>query len=587
MRILFAILLFAITSCGGGGNSTVSISSPSLKGVVAVGAPVSGAQISLIDANGTTVDGGVTGSDGSYTISSIGSLTPPLLISATATIAGRSTTYYSVLTSFNTTTNIANVTPITDAALTQAVGKSLAEIANTSTSEIKNISATSVTTALQKIVTSLSDILNQITSSMASSFDPIKTEFVADGKNGADKINDLISVNKIMTASGVEVDLIDKSNSVGVVTVTSSSAPPKLPKLPDVVISTSIEYLGDFIKNANASLADASSFDGNFLTDMFDSNYKSNCANKTTTLSQIRGVSRSYYLGAKLTGLSVDSCSGNICQVSLTATTSAGSVITLQDKLKLDTTQNKFLWYGNQSPFKATFESSYSYNPDTGVFGSGIVFKLQNPCDESKYQSGVVTLQSGNTAPDFTQNLVKKAACPPTMYHYNGLPFDDGNVANCGTSIDTTNNQALVTQINEKINQGNYLAVFTAHTSINRSDVTPDVYRMQINKPISSTIRLNADAFPKIVLNSGTGLPCAQISNADDFSIGGTLCISADTNSCTYGNTKTTSKMFDPIPLFKKYCALASDGWVNGDTINKYYFHVIDKAGRDLHVSNQ
>ena len=97
---LIAAAVTVLTACGGGGSVT-----PTISGVVATGAPVSGGKVSLKCTSGS-VTGITTGTDGSYSVADASALVPPCLAEAT----GGTQALHSIATGYGTT----NVTPITE-----------------------------------------------------------------------------------------------------------------------------------------------------------------------------------------------------------------------------------------------------------------------------------------------------------------------------------------------------------------------------------------------------------------------------------------------------------------------------------------
>ena len=107
---LFLSILFAISSCGGGGDgsSNPTPTASTISGTAATGNPIESAQVTVLDSTGATASG-TTGTDGSFSIS-FSEPKPPYILKVT-TSSG--TTLYSVSADSETTTTI-NITPLTD-----------------------------------------------------------------------------------------------------------------------------------------------------------------------------------------------------------------------------------------------------------------------------------------------------------------------------------------------------------------------------------------------------------------------------------------------------------------------------------------
>ena len=122
MKVLFfGLMMFAalcLTACGGGGGGSTpsnNTSGGTISGVAATGSPIVGVTVTVVDSKGNTLTASKpTGSDGSFSISGTGSLTPPLLLQIKSnTGVTNGTTLYSVSAGTSATQTI-NITPLTD-----------------------------------------------------------------------------------------------------------------------------------------------------------------------------------------------------------------------------------------------------------------------------------------------------------------------------------------------------------------------------------------------------------------------------------------------------------------------------------------
>ena len=118
---LAAVAAMIAVGCGGGGSSApgaAPLAAPTqLKGVAAVGAPLAGASISVVDSDASTADPVpvIAGPDGSFTIDVTG-LRAPLMVVATLTTDGLVTRTVAVVPTVTMNAdNTANVTPLTNA----------------------------------------------------------------------------------------------------------------------------------------------------------------------------------------------------------------------------------------------------------------------------------------------------------------------------------------------------------------------------------------------------------------------------------------------------------------------------------------
>ena len=418
---LSVFFITVLASCGGGGGGS---STTSLSGSISQGAPIAGAKITLIDAKGTVVDGGTSASDGSYAVTDISSLTAPILISAQAYVGGKPVTYRSVLAQ-NGTNNTANVTPITDAVLAQASGKSTALVELSASTTLANMDLTKLTSTTNKFVTVISNVLNQITTGTSSSFNPFTTSFIANGESAADKVNDLLRFTSTFSPTGVITDITDKSNSVGTVTVTDSSNASALPALPQDVMKVKPQYLSNFVTAITDAVSTPAKLDGAALDNLFDSQFLDNGMVKSDIVSMFRTEGRDTVLGAKFSNPKLEYCdTNNVCLIYITLK-NTNAEVRLDLIVKYYPTQTKFVGYGNQFKFQAEFGSSLKKEYDQSdnfTLRSQIQFNINSKSVLwNKYQSAKVTLQSGSTAPDLTYDFVLKPNyCSTSIGNYYG-----------------------------------------------------------------------------------------------------------------------------------------------------------------------
>lgn len=265
-----AIAVSVLAACGGSGGSTSTTASTtsnatpsSLAGTVAVGGAISGANITVIDANGKSV---TTTSDasGNYSISLTG-LTAPLLIVASDP-TGVHPALASVVASIPTGTTapvIGNVTTLTTAvaALLTTSGNTLELAGSGSLSSLAQTG--SVTAAVAKLNTALSNILpaNGI---KAGSFDPVGTTFTAN-QTGADAVIDAVQVVPAPNGGTQIISAAAPSNGIALNQSTSVSTPLAAP-------SVSAGYLSSLMSELAQCLAGTASA----CTQAVDTNYKEN-----------------------------------------------------------------------------------------------------------------------------------------------------------------------------------------------------------------------------------------------------------------------------------------------------------------------
>lgn len=186
-----AMLSAVLAACGGGGGGAstpvasgpVATTAKTLSGTVAVGAPIINATLTIKDANGTTRTATV-GADGGYTGISVDGLVAPFQIQACGLVDGSYQCIYAVALK----DGVANVTPITNATVTLALGKDASSMFGAgghapSTTEL-NAQSQQLATALGPVLTALG---------LPANLDFSTTAFKAD-RTGVDKLLDAVKV---------------------------------------------------------------------------------------------------------------------------------------------------------------------------------------------------------------------------------------------------------------------------------------------------------------------------------------------------------------------------------------------------------
>ena len=599
--ISLCIAVGVLSACGGGGGGgSTGNSAQSLTGSVSQGFAITGAQITLIDANGTSVDGGLSDSSGNYSVPDISKLTPPILVIASGNVGGSPISLYSVITS-KSASNTANVTPLTDAIVYQAAGTSPTFLVNNH-SLIAGLDLTQVDSISAKFTTAVSNVLNQLQAGTASSFNPIKTVFTADGVSAVDRANELLKVVTTITPSGVTTDISDKSGNSGSVSVSNSTSTSALPSIPSAITSLDTSKLNNFIAKLNSAFSSGSALDSQFPS-LVASDFRDSGLDKPHEITLFTSTYRNDVIGLTLSNPKILLCFNNgSCGVRITAKFPNGGVTNVDLILKYYANSGSWLLYGNQYEFGAEFSTSltqrFDYsNGNTATINSQIQFTInKDPYNWDQYKSAKVSLQSGTMAPDLTFNFVLKPTycniSTSNGIYYDGMPLDD-NTNNCWTwqQFDNTS-EAILKTINGKIRQGGYVAKFEAWlTSTTRSGPPDSVAYFPIVDPILTTDAIGPSGYPRVTLvqpNTGS-LPYLTIDNSDDFTVSGSLCISSlpwcDAHSNPSPLYTSTVMPKGNIKLPSRIDAKASDGWPAGQIAHSYFIHVRDKAGRDLMTS--
>jgi len=263
----------SLAACGGGGDasSTSAGSNPgnstatptALAGTVAVGGSVAGANITVIDVNGTSLS---TTSDasGNYSASLAGLKAPLLVIAADPT--GVHPTLVSVVSGIPTGTSaplVANVTTLTTAvaALLTASGNPIDLTANGNLASMAGIS--SVTDALAKLKTALSSILSA-NGLNAGSFDPVGTVFTAN-QSGHDAVIDAVRLVPAPAGGTQLISSAAPSTGIALNQATAVSSPLAAPPVSANYLSSLTTQLAQCLAGSAAS-----------CTQALDASYKEN-----------------------------------------------------------------------------------------------------------------------------------------------------------------------------------------------------------------------------------------------------------------------------------------------------------------------
>ncbi len=188
---------------GGGGSTTAGVAAGvtnSLSGLAATGAPLSGAQIKLTCANGTTK---TTTADtaGQYSFADIEGCTAPYVVTATGMVNGTSESFVSVHpTEVNGAQNL-NVTPISNAiAATLSSTGDPSNLASNIATEANNISASAIAVRTTALSSALSGML--ASAGINTGFNLLTGTFSANNQ-GFDKVLDNLSVD--VKSSGIDI----------------------------------------------------------------------------------------------------------------------------------------------------------------------------------------------------------------------------------------------------------------------------------------------------------------------------------------------------------------------------------------------
>ncbi|MDA8086318.1 MAG: hypothetical protein M0Z75_06405 [Nitrospiraceae bacterium] len=240
---LFVSLLMVLSACGGGvGGSSSGPSGSSggtISGVAATGTAIQGVTVELVDSKGHTLTTSKpTGSDGSYSISGTGALTPPFLLKVTSNAGStKGEVLYSVSAGAGATQTI-NITPLTDMILrtyyqvqgTNADAAFGGLVNGTTSGKYTPPTPAVVETIAATVKTIVNSVLSSAGISNASNFDPIAGTITAGTGQGYDKVLDDItgytptttSVSVVLNTGGIaNTVIVTPSTDDGTVTTTT------------------------------------------------------------------------------------------------------------------------------------------------------------------------------------------------------------------------------------------------------------------------------------------------------------------------------------------------------------------------------
>jgi hypothetical protein len=234
-----------------------------MSGTVAIGTALTGATVTVTDANGNMASA-TSGTNGSYSVSLSG-LSAPFLITA-ADPSGASNTLYSVVASANTAGGapvIANVTPLTTAvaALMAQSGDPGSLSGNASA-----ITASAITAAETTLDAAIAPILSA--NSVSASLDPIGTAFTPN-QTGADAVIDSVAVVPSASGSGLQLTSLANPNAPIVLnSSTTVSTPLANPAQPANYLASLLNSLAQCMTGTSSACSTA--IDAHYLNGSFN-----------------------------------------------------------------------------------------------------------------------------------------------------------------------------------------------------------------------------------------------------------------------------------------------------------------------------
>jgi hypothetical protein len=406
------------------------------------------AKVTVLDSTGKTSSSVNVNADGSYSMSTVG-LTPPLLIQATGYSGTQLVTLYSIA---NTGSQVANVTPLTQAIALLSTQTSPDQIFNGNASLP---SASSLTSSISASNTTLQNVLNGlitfVNGATDSSLDFIQTPFSAN-HTGMDRVLDYVSVQpSYQTVGSTQIPTVNIFGTTGNSMVTLVPNQSNNATLGSSSTFPTINFASiPSLLNGISGLVASGDYSSSDWTQYIDSSFLDQGRNLTSFLSHISSmssgssVSNSYSTNYCYTNSSSD----QICSINGTILSSANAVVnTFEMPVILRNGSANWKLYGNQSQVGydvQTFIQKFIRLDnvsltDAQTYASGIHFDIEQ--SSNTIQSATFSVVSNGTQlqnPVF--KLKQQSGC-----EYMGL-VDANNNPTCNNEyvIDGNNSGTVI-----------------------------------------------------------------------------------------------------------------------------------------------
>lgn len=600
-----ACFIFVLISCGGGGGSvTVGKTvgqSTNLVGLASLGTPMVNANIRVIDPTGQIFEG-VTDSAGVFNIVASG-ITFPALVFATGTRADQVITLAGIALLDSAFSSVrVNVTPFTDAIITQVLGKSPSYLFE-NPFELSRVSTTQINLVASRLVQATSPVIDSIQAGASARFNPLNSPFVADGADPFDKVLDLVDVN--LTANrartSLDINLTSRIGQIRTVTLTSNTVSvDRLPVISATEAGVRIDQLFALSDRMNLAFSSASRVVSSDFADLFDDEYKNNGQNKMQRLGFLRDPARSsVVVGNVYKTPKIQHCDGanSTCTVQIHQTNSMGSTFILETRVRFDATLGRWLIQGNGFDDLLINFSSYALlDRSDDVIKMGIGFGIRDGAKSDQYKSAMIEFFDSQSRPLGEPILFRqKSQCPVTGNSYFGMPLDEGTLYNtCATWIDLDNDANYIRDMNQTIKAGGIRLRARAFYSPDWTGVHVAQSEIILINPLLHPDDITRDMFPSVEITRDASGPLLRVRNASDFSLVGSVCLSSagSPQYCDMTDLPRHTSEYRPRtpgvpePLTSIYRPKDADGWETDASIRYYFINARDKYGRNLRVSN-
>lgn len=585
----------ALMACGGGGGST-AVTTPSISGVAAVGAPLPGATVKLKGANGTVI---TTTADatGAYTFADVSALTAPMMLEASGTAGGVAYTLHSILMTAPATgvSGVLNVTPATEAVVAQATGQSPAAVFADPV-KIKAVEPTKLADAKAKLKAALADVLVAL-GLPAADVDLFTTVFTANG-TGLDKLLDTIQFQSADDGTGAaqNISVANKNTGASVSitpTTVAGSSKVESPSKDDLALNTAT--IKAFIDAFNASVTPVGGTQSpamaTAMAELFDTNYLDSGYDKTAQMVDLATNA----VGVKMLDYVLQGCDGatKICKGEISLLQEDGKTIEQFPMRLIQGTDGKWRAYGNRSPFdfdlKPVAWANYTVSggvanaPSVDVgFNFWFTGKVGNSTTRTYNSARLYTSNDNGANWGLVAGFKTKSGC-----NADGLPIADGNANNCG-NVQSVSDTAANTNNAARL-AGTRKFKVMAYTSSDFSG--PSVDYVQHAKKDNFTIATGTAA----ITNSGMSITAADLGSNSvrfagpvrDLSIGTTINGQSGGNM-SFSSTETAGLAgVVTAAKAKTLCGVSASCYVYGTdaVINRITLNKRDAQERGLWVT--
>ena len=470
LSLLSGMTAFLI-ACGGSGSADKNTSS--LSGVVAIGTAMSNASVTLKDGNGKT-ETTTTDESGNFVFSNVSGFTPPLMLQVKGTVAGQSYVLHSLMTSTPALgSNTLNVTPATDAIVTQALGSDPIGIFNDA-EKIKKIDPAKLSESKAKVLAALKDAMAKLN---IDNVDVMSGKFTAN-KTGMDKLFDLLEFSSDSSTGAVK---LTNKNTKATITVNADA---KLSDVSTIAMSQeeaslNISGIDDFVK---LLLQVLNKNDQNALSSIVDKDYLDRGKNFQKLKESMKDESTTQLAGS---GYSVKKCdpSTKVCygtmnfKFALTGVTYPAYMPIKQGP------DGKWRAYGDQAPFyiefyplmarSETIDSNQKVIDSKNNFGFSIDFPGNScfDCNDHKYKSSIFEL-STDAGKSFSTFLRLNSDLSMTYPMYMGVDEGSGKISarqwldGIGTNFVKFEDNPLINSYNQALAAGLVKIRITAYTDV-------------------------------------------------------------------------------------------------------------------------